>query len=363
LEMCDVVVRLLAASVVYSVCLDKRWGSADDGDVSISAPTLAYLMERCQSLKVLKLQGLQCLDENNCRVLGAYSRPGLKIELFTCTLTNAGSSALAEVLGRNQGPTKLVRCDIDYSVFANGLRGNSRLKSFSPHNSGNPEVGNQELLAIAGALRENRGLVDLDLSFCRLTDESWGAVCDSLKAHPALEVLDLRVSFTNATMTPTIITSRIQALFDMMKVNISIHTIHLNSRYSQQELFRTSVIPYLEANRFRPRVSAIQRTSPIAYRAKVLGRALLATRTSVNSFWMLLSGNAEVAFLSTTAAAANLTTPATAAGATSNVAPVVATVAATAAVTHAASTTTASAVDIATSPTATARQKRKAHPF
>jgi hypothetical protein len=29
------------------------------------------------------------------------------------------------------------------------------------------------------------------------------------------------------------------------------------------------------------------------YRAKVLGRALLATRTDVNSFWMLISGNAE----------------------------------------------------------------------
>jgi hypothetical protein len=54
----------------------------------------------------------------------------------------------------------------------------------------------------------------------------------------------------------------------------------------------------------------------IAYRAKVPGQAFLATRTDANSVWMLLSGNAEVAFpLRTTriAAAANLPTPATAA--------------------------------------------------
>jgi hypothetical protein len=66
-----------------------------------------------------------------------------------------------------------------------------------------------------------------------------------------------------------------------------------------------------------------KKTRPIAYRTKVLGRALLAVRTDANSFWMLLSGNAEVAFPSTTAtiaAAANLPTdePATATAASSS---------------------------------------------
>ena len=86
---------------------------------------------------------------------------------------------------------------------------------------------------------------------------------------------------------------------------------------SNHELFRGSVIPYFETNRFRPRLLAIQQTRPIPYRVKVLGRALLSARTDANTFWMLLSGNAEVAFPSTTAAA-SLPTPATA---TANVAP------------------------------------------
>jgi hypothetical protein len=77
----------------------------------------------------LTLQNLE-IDENHCRVLGAYSRPDLDIVLTGCKFTSAGTSALAEVLERNQGPIKLDYCDIDDPVLANGLRGNSRLKVF-----------------------------------------------------------------------------------------------------------------------------------------------------------------------------------------------------------------------------------------
>jgi hypothetical protein len=119
-EICDVVLRLLAASIVHSVTLCK-WGSP--AGALINAASLAYLMEQCQSLKVLELLALESLDENHCRVLGAYSRPGLKIKLFSCKLTSAGASVLAEILGRNQGPTKLHHCFIDNSILADVLRG------------------------------------------------------------------------------------------------------------------------------------------------------------------------------------------------------------------------------------------------
>jgi hypothetical protein len=132
-----------------------------------------------------------------------------------------------------------------------------------------------------------------------VSDETWNAICDSLKTHPTLEVLDFRVDFTNTTQAPVVLKSRIQALTDMMKVNTSIHTIQL---YLRHVLFRGSVIPYLDTNRLRPRVRAIQKALPSAYRAKVLGRALLLARTDPNRFWILLSGNADiVAFQLTTA--------------------------------------------------------------
>jgi hypothetical protein len=89
LEICDVVLRLLTASVVHSVVLGQ-WSHR--GGVLIKAPTLAYLMEHCQSLKVLTLEFLY-LDENHCRVLGAHPRPGLEIELICGKLTSSGASA------------------------------------------------------------------------------------------------------------------------------------------------------------------------------------------------------------------------------------------------------------------------------
>jgi hypothetical protein len=70
LEICDVIFRLLAASVVHSVLLRK---SRFRDDALINAPSLAYLMEKCESLKALTLQCLE-MDENNCRVLGINSR-------------------------------------------------------------------------------------------------------------------------------------------------------------------------------------------------------------------------------------------------------------------------------------------------
>jgi hypothetical protein len=144
----------------------------------------------------------------------------------------------------------------------------------------------------------------------------------------------------------------------MMEVNTSIRTIALRYQYSGHELFQQSVVPYLETNRFRQHVRAIQKKLPIPLRAKLLGRALLAVRNDRNRLWMLISGNAEVAFPSTTATttpAASIPRAATAAT-TSNtdgaftIASTVA--AATATATRAAFSTGASAVDSAATPTA-----------
>jgi hypothetical protein len=117
-------------------------------------------------------------------------------------------------------------------------------------------------------------------------------------------------------------------------VNTSIHTLYLDYRYSQHELYRESVFPYLETNRFRLRVRAIQKSCPFVYRAKVLGQALFAARIDPNRFCMFLLGNAEVAFPSTTATTTpatrtNLPAPSTAT-ATSNTAAVAVTTAVTA---------------------------------
>jgi hypothetical protein len=332
-EIVDVVRRLVMANArnISQLTLENE-GNIDGGDVFFNAPSLANLMEQCQSLKALSLENIN-LDENHCRVLGAISRPDLEIGLKDCQIVGAAATVLVDILGQNQGPTKLDRCKINDSVLADGLRGNSRLKSLSLQIYNDFEAGNQVVHAIPDALRENEGLVDLHLIHAvNMSDEAWFAVCDSLKAHPTLQVLSIRMRFYVAPLAPAVLKSRMQALVDMLKVNTSMHTIRLDSQYTNHELFQGSVIPYLVTNRLRPRVLAIQKTRPMAYRTKVLGRALLAVCTDVNSFWRLLSGNAEVAFpprTMTIAAATNLptcTTATDAATSTTNVADITASV-------------------------------------
>jgi hypothetical protein len=60
LEISDILLRLLAVSV-HSVILGKCYYSRDSA--LINAPTLAYLMEQCQSLKALTLEGAWRLFE------------------------------------------------------------------------------------------------------------------------------------------------------------------------------------------------------------------------------------------------------------------------------------------------------------
>jgi hypothetical protein len=228
LEICDIVLRLLAVSVVHSVMITYR----SSLDLFINAPTLAYLMEQCQSLKVLTLKELK-MDEDIIRVLGAYSRPDLEIVLVRCTTTTAGASALAGVLRRNQGPTTLDQCDIDHVVLVDGLRGNRRLRSLKPRFSSYLEA-NREVLAIAGGLRENKGLVEFDLSYSYcVIDEAWGAICDSLETHPTLEVLDLRGAFRDVVPVLAVLKCQIQSILNLMKRNLSLHTIHLPYRYTE----------------------------------------------------------------------------------------------------------------------------------
>jgi hypothetical protein len=54
---------------------------------------------------------------------------------------------------------------MDNFVLADRLRGNTRLKCLRLPTFSSSKDGNPESLAIAGALKENKGLVDLDLRF------------------------------------------------------------------------------------------------------------------------------------------------------------------------------------------------------
>jgi hypothetical protein len=83
-----------------------------------------------------------------------------------------------------------------------------------------------------------------------MSHETWDVVCDYLKTHPTLQFLHLwplsgYVRTREAPWTPAEPKSRIQALLDMLKVNLSIQTIRLHDYISEHDLFRGSAIPGL----------------------------------------------------------------------------------------------------------------------
>jgi hypothetical protein len=96
-EMVDVVRHLLVdnARNVHELILRS---DGLGGEVSFNAPSLANLMEQCQSLKALTLEQI-ALDEDHCRVLGAISRPDLEIELKKCRFAGALATVLVDILG------------------------------------------------------------------------------------------------------------------------------------------------------------------------------------------------------------------------------------------------------------------------
>jgi hypothetical protein len=218
-EIVDVVCRLLIASAIEVSKLELRFVP---DEVVFDTPNFVDLLEQCQNLKALTLENIT-LDERHCSVLENFSEPGLEVELKSCRILGAGAEVLSEVLRRDKGPTKVNCCDIDSLVLANGLCGNSRLKSLTHH-----IARDQGLFPFTRAFRENKGLVDVELQHdLWMIDETWIAVCDSLKTHPTLQVLRLISGHIEPQLQPARLNSRIQALVDMLKVNMSIVEIHL----------------------------------------------------------------------------------------------------------------------------------------
>jgi hypothetical protein len=106
-EIVDVVLPpLLMANVSEIHELELR-NVRRHGVASYDVPIFVHLVVQFKSLKFLTLERMT-LDEDDCRVLGNIS--GKNLELKGCIIEDAAAETLAEVLGRNQGPTRLDYC-------------------------------------------------------------------------------------------------------------------------------------------------------------------------------------------------------------------------------------------------------------
>jgi hypothetical protein len=308
-SVCDFLLRLVTAT---SEQRHVRVAAECHGTESlpVSGRALSRFLEqsRLNNLQSLTLSHI-LLNEEQWHALASVSRIDVDLNLEYCSLSDDTGcrDAFLECLQNDRGPTKLDRCQIDSGVLAAAFTGNSRVTSLRlPSNRTEDGAGVGLLFR---ALRNNRGLVDLNLYGSFSSDENWSVLCESLKPHPTLISLDLRdTSRKNATLPPLphVVpegrvpadeqkTGRTRAVAEMMKVNTLLQTIRLDENDRDEQVYTESILPYLGTNRYSPRVLAIKKAD-IPLRRPLLGLALQteSVRNDSNLLWMFLSGNPDV---------------------------------------------------------------------
>jgi hypothetical protein len=305
----DGIFRLLATSDATSLCLSCHDGNSlvasPDSEslrfflLPVRGPVLSrYLISQqsATSLKTLRLEDMT-LNTDHCIALESNDRIDLDIELSNCKFTNDGIQALLESQRRNKGPEKLLNCKMDVGVLAESLRGNRSLKSLKPcgkldHDQLSPE----DFETLAQALRENEGLVTLDIAGQPILEESWRIILNSIQKHPSLQVLDLHLTPSCRRMSTATKTERMLAIVEMLQVNTVILTIHMLLHECDKQVLQDSINPRLQLNLYRLRIRAIKEVAPGVLRSKLVGCALVKVSKNVNLLWLIFRENADTDF-------------------------------------------------------------------
>jgi hypothetical protein len=309
----DSIFRLLATSDASILCLSCHDGnnlipSPDNWETPsrsllfpVPGPVLSRYLISLQSarttLQNLRLEDMT-LGRDHCIALESNDRTDLEIELCRCQLTDGGTEAFLESQRRNKGPTKLTNCKMDVAVLAEAVRGNTSLKSLKPCGKlDHDQLTSEDFETLAHALKENEGLVTLDLAGRPIMEESWCIILKSIQSHPSLHVLDLHLTPSSRRMSAATKTKRMLAIVEMLQVNTVILTIHMLLHECDKQVLQDSINPRLQLNLYRLRVRAIKEVAaPGVLRRKLLGLALGKVSKHVNLLWLILRENVDTDF-------------------------------------------------------------------
>jgi hypothetical protein len=305
----DGIFRLLATSNVASLCLSCHDGSSlvvspNNSEVETSGlilfpvpgPVLSrYLIaqQSATSLKTLRLEDMT-LDEHHCIALESNDRMDLDIEFSNCKLTDDGTLAFLKSQRRNKGPERLLNCKMNVAVLAEAVRGNRSLKSLKPCGElDDDQLSPEDFETLAQALRENEGLVTLDIAGQPIIEESWRILLKAIKSHPSLQVLDLHLTPSSRRMSAESKMERMLAIVEMLETNTVILTIHMLLHECDKQVLHDSINPRLQLNLYRLRIRAIKEVAPGVLRSKLLGCALGKVSNNVNLLWLILRENTD----------------------------------------------------------------------
>jgi hypothetical protein len=294
---CDVFVRLLATSEEHDVYIR---GCSDGVSTPLSGAGLSLFFQESHScLRRVSLENM-ALNADQCLALATMSRLDVELRIHICTPADDAAGAFVEFLHGDKCPVALTCCTIDNQILASALTGNSRVTRFKPYNERTNDAGMAILVA---ALSNNRGLEDLDLREHAISDDNWSVLCESLKTHPTLTKLYLHCTSPRSppstrgriVMTDDQKAHRTRLLAEMMQENTILNTLELSESVSDQQIYTEEILPYLETNRYRPRVLAIKKAD-LSLRRSLLGLALQteSVRKDSNLLWIFLSENADI---------------------------------------------------------------------
>ena len=261
----------------------------------VDASMLEAVLKNSQALQSLVI-GTFVLTAPQMRALASAN--GVQVALEYCNLTPT-SFDLATCLQDNLGPAILYRCELDSVSLAAALPNNTSLRQLTLRSSyGNSAKDRTIIKALAIALKSNKGLETLSLAHCTVSNENCQILCDSLKHHSALKVLDLTKTSKGAAADTV---SHLQSLEQILHTNTVLHTIHMdtivvegNASISQGVgVWQGQIVSRLERNLYRARVDAIQHAAA-SKRPTLLAHSVAAVTGSPGVVWMILSQNVDV---------------------------------------------------------------------
>jgi hypothetical protein len=288
---CDFLLRTLATCEKDGVSI---FGNYNVPPPLSGAGLSRFFQDSRSCLRKVTLNSL-LLSEDQCLALATMSRIDVELVMYRCSLSNGAVDTFVECLQSDRGPIQVELCTIEIQILANALTGKSRVTKLMPTSWGPNDARGAALFR---ALANNRGLVDLNLSGHDIGDENLSVLCESLRAHPTLTILNL-MSTRPRRLNDTERAQRTRVLAEMVQRNTSLHSIKLSADERDKQIYAARVHPYLEINRYRPRVLALTKAG-IPLRRPFLGLALQtrSVRNNSNLLWMFLSANPDVVVLS-----------------------------------------------------------------
>jgi hypothetical protein len=310
-NICNALLQLLVRSQPSQVQLKRLWY---EHPPNISGPIIQMLVEQCPDLELLAFIDAT-LDETQCRALAAASPSAttrkLDIRFHNCRVPNAGSmAALADLFrtdnnnNNNQGGQVHYHLDHfqseDWRVLAQSLRGNRSVKTIvQPGGLHGRTLNHDEFQVLAEALGDIQGLLKFYPRRQLINDENWTVLCQSLRAHPTLETLDLSGTFHDlnagiTTMSNASKTHRCNCIVDLLRSNTVLRSVHLTREERDETIWSESILPHLQTRKVQPLIQEIKAVVDQPRRSKLFGRALDSFKTKPYLLYLFLSGNVDI---------------------------------------------------------------------